>query len=58
MSKSPTNFDWEKFFATAKGWVFQAAPCNPGDEDRVSLGSMETIYQAFKARMEAEHEQN
>lgn len=53
-----TTFDWEKFFATARGWVFQAAPCAPGCEDRLSLGGMETIYQAFKARMEAEREKD
>ena len=54
--ESQTTIDWETFFQTARGWVFQAAPVP--DDGRVSLGSMECIYQAFKARMEAEREQN
>lgn len=58
MSDKPqtTNFDYEKFFRTARGWVFQAAECNP--DENVSIGSMEWMYQAFKARMEAEREQS
>lgn len=48
--------DWQKFFSTARGWIFQAAPCTPGAEDKPSIGSMETMYQAFKARMLAEQE--
>ena len=47
-----TNFDYEKFFRNARGWVFQAAQINP--EEVISIGSMEWMYQAFKARMEAE----
>jgi hypothetical protein len=51
------SVDWKAFFKQARGWVFQAAPRRPGNEDEPSLGSMETIYQVFKARMEAEREQ-
>lgn len=56
MLSQTTNIDYEKFFRAARGWVFQAANVNP-DED-ISIGSMEWMYQAFKARMEAEREQN
>jgi hypothetical protein len=49
--------NWEKFFRTSENWVFQAAPANQENAGQPSLGSMECMYQAFKARMEAEREQ-
>ena len=52
-----TEFNWQAFFSQAEKWIFQAAPATEENKGKPSLGGMETIYQAFKARMEAEREQ-
>jgi len=50
--------NWQKFFDTAENWIFQAAPVHPENIGKPSLGAMECMYRAFKARMEAERGQN
>ena len=46
--------EWKDFFKIAEGWTFQAAPIN--NAGKLSLGSLESIYQVFKARLAAERE--